>query len=129
MELLLEVEVHLTGAEKVQGKHREIVMLPFTGEARGPYFQGRVVGTGVDTQKIAPGSFSLSARYMLEGVDCDGRQCRIFVENNGPNLDDLTPMVVTDSPALQRWEDLPLKSVVTPTEECVWVRIYREEQA
>lgn len=129
MELLLEVEVHLTGAEKVQGKRREIVMLPFTGEARGPYFQGRVVGTGVDTQKIAPGNFSLSARYMLEGVDCDGRQCRIFVENNGPSLDDLTPMVVTDSPALQHWEDLPLKSVVTPTEECVWVRIYREEQA
>ncbi len=25
----------------------------------------------------------LSARYILEGVDGDGNECRVFVENNG----------------------------------------------
>ena len=126
MELLLEIEVHLTGSMNVKGKHREVVMLPFTGKASGPYFRGEVLGTGCDTQKIGPGSFSLSARYMLEGTDCAGENCRIFVENNGGSLDDLTPVVVTDSSALAHWEELPLKSVVTPTDECVWVRIYAQ---
>ncbi|MBE5778128.1 MAG: DUF3237 family protein [Clostridiales bacterium] len=126
MELLLEIEVHLTGAMNVKGKKQEVVMLPFTGKAGGPYFQGQVMGTGCDTQKITPDSFALSARYMLEGKDCEGKPCRIFVENNGHSLEQLTPMLVTDSQALAHWEEIPLKSVVTPTEECVWVRIYAE---
>lgn len=126
MELLLEIEVHLTGSMNVKGKNREVVMLPFTGKAGGPFFRGEVLGTGCDTQKIGPDSFALSARYMLEGEDVEGQKCRIFVENNGNSLEDLTPMVVTDSKALAHWEKMPLKSVVTPTEECVWVRIYAE---
>lgn len=100
-ELLMEIRVRCDGPVSVKGTEKQIVMIPFTGEASGPYFNGRVVGTGVDTQTIGKdGKAFLSARYMLEGDDAAGSSCRIFVENQGSWETGFTPKVVTDSPLL-----------------------------
>lgn len=83
-ELLMEIKVTCHEPVSVEGKNKKIVMIPFGGEASGEYFNGKVIGTGVDTQKIDPdGKIMLSARYMLEGTDAAGNACRIFVENQG----------------------------------------------
>ena len=96
-ELLMEIRVRCDGPVSVKGTEKQIVMIPFTGEASGPYFNGRVVGTGVDTQTIGKdGKAFLSARYMLEGDDAAGSSCRIFVENQGSWETGFTPKVVTD---------------------------------
>ena len=80
--LLLEIRVACGEALSVKGRQMSVVMIPFTGVSEGPYFFGKTLGTGVDTQKIGKdGSFLLSARYMLEGEDCEGNACRIFIEN------------------------------------------------
>ena len=69
-EMLMEIRVTCQEPVTVEGANRKIVMIPFTGEASGPYFTGSVIGTGVDTQKIEKDdSIMLSARYMLEGTD------------------------------------------------------------
>lgn len=127
LEELLTITVHCAEGPFVQGKHMAVAMVPFTGEASGPYFQGRITGTGTDTQRIGKdGSFRLSARYMLEGRDHTGKDCHIFIENNGSSMDHCTPSIVTDSDALSSWEEETLFSRVEGWEDGVKVHIYRK---
>jgi len=127
MELVLTVHVVLSkNIYGLKGKDVDICMLPFTGTAEGPYFNGVVLGEGVDTQTIFHnGRVLFSARYMLEGTDFKGNKCRIFIENNGESLERLTPTLVTDSEALQFLAESELFSVVTPNEVGVEVKVYK----
>ena len=100
-------------------------MIPFTGEAFGPYFNGKVVGPGVDTQTIINGKAKLSARYMLEGKDAEGNPCRIFIENQGDWETGFRPTVVTDSALLGDWEQSNLSATVEGAPGGVTVRIFR----
>jgi hypothetical protein len=130
MELILEIEVALTGAYDVKGHGMDICMLPFTAVARGTYFNGKILGEGVDTQKIEKdGSMTLSARYMMEGTDHTGAACRIFIENNGNNHSGellCWPKIVTDSAALKEWENAKLSGKIEGISGGVIVRIYKE---
>ncbi len=125
-ELLLEIRVTCYEPYSVSGANRKIVMIPFGGEASGEYFNGKVIGTGVDTQKIdGEEKVFLSARYMLEGTDAAGNACRIFVENQGGRDTGLTPTVVTDSPLLSGWETADLYSTAEGIPEGVLIRILK----
>ena len=127
-ELLMEIRVSCREPDVVEGTNRKIVMIPFTGEATGPYFTGSVIGTGVDTQKIEKdGSIMLSARYILEGTDSAGNACRVFVENQGNWTVGFTPTVVTDSPLLARWETARLYATADGIPEGVLIRIFSGE--
>ena len=97
---------------------------PFSGDASGPFFTGKIIGPAVDTQKIGKdGSFRLSARYMLEGVDSAGNACRVFIENQGNEAEGFCPWLVTDSPVLQQWEGKKLTATIGGTPQGVLVRI------
>ncbi len=125
--LLLVVDVCCDPPLAVRGNTGSAVMIPFSGAAGGPYFNGRIIGPGVDTQRISPdGTATLSARYMLEGEDAEGRTCRIFIENQGSSGTGFHPMIVTDSPLLAEWERIPLSATVTGIPSGVQVRIMRE---
>ncbi|MCH5192433.1 MAG: DUF3237 family protein [Oscillospiraceae bacterium] len=122
---LFDVYVDITDTIGVKGKLHNICMLSFTGEAKGRYFNGRVIGTGVDTQNISKdGRMLLSARYMLEGKDIDGNECRCFIENNGSFDGGFTPELVTDSPALSEFEGVGLKAEIETKENGVIVSIF-----
>lgn len=128
-ELLMEIRVSLQEPVSVEGASRKIVMIPFTGTASGPYFSGRMLGTGVDTQKMdKEGGFLLSARYMLEGTDAGGNACRVFVENQGNRENGFTPSVVTDSPLLSAWETASLYAEVNGIPGGVLVRICERKE-
>ena len=124
-ELLLEIHVTCREAVSVEGGSRKIVMVPFDGQAEGPLFTGRIIGTGVDTQTIENGGITLSARYMMEGKDAEGNPCRIFVENQGNGKSGFHPMIVTDSALLREWETAELSATVEGAPGGVTVRIYR----
>lgn len=125
-ELLMEIRVTCYEPCSVSGAGRKIVMIPFGGEAYGEYFNGKVIGTGVDTQKIdREGKVFLSARYMLEGTDAAGNACRIFVENQGNPDTGLTPAIVTDSPLLAGWETADLYSTAEGIPGGVMIRILK----
>ena len=124
-ELLLEIHVTCREAVSVEGGSRKIVMVPFDGQAEGPLFTGRIVGTGVDTQTIENGGITLSARYMMEGKDAEGNPCRIFVENQGNGKSGFHPMIVTDSALRREWETAELSATVEGAPGGVTVRIYR----
>ena len=122
--LLMEIHVQCSEPMTVKGQTMDIVMIPFTGTAEGPYFHGVMVGSGVDTQKITPdGKVMLSARYMLEGVDSAGNACRVFIENQGNEAEGFCPWLVTDSPVLQQWEGKKLTATIGGTPQGVLVRI------
>ena len=127
-DLFLEIHVLCDEPYRVSGKDMEIVMIPFTGTVDGDLFRGKTVGTGVDTQKIEKDdSIMLSARYMLEGTDCAGNACRVFVENQGNWTVGFTPNIVTDSPVLARWETARLYATADGIPEGVLIRIFSGE--
>ena len=122
---LFDVYVDITDTISIKGKLHDICMLSFTGEAKGRYFNGKVIGTGVDTQNISKdGHMILSARYMLEGKDIDGNDCRCFIENNGSFDDGFIPEIATDSPALSEFEGTELKAEIETKENGVIVSIF-----
>lgn len=128
--LLLTIDVICAEGISVRGSSTEVNMVPFTGQAFGESFRGRIIGTGVDTQKtdLQSGACSLSARYMLQGIDSEGAPCRIFIENSVRDEAGWHPMLVTDSRALADWESLPLTASVDGTDRGVVVRIYSDAE-
>ena len=126
MELLMEIAIRIKGSQFVAGHTKDICMIEFDGTATGPHFNGEVIGTGVDTQKIEKTKeMALSARYMLEGKDSAGNACRIFIENNGMDFDNCKPTVYTNSPLLADWETSDLTAKVIPQEGGVKIQVYR----
>lgn len=131
-EEILRVLVNLEDVMAVEGTVRDVIMISFSGEAQGPYFNGRILPHGVDTQKRKKGGKTkLSARYMLEGTDDTQTPCHIFIENNGVEEPDgvmrLHPEISTDSASLAWMEEEPLTGTVEGAGEGkVIIRIYRQ---
>ncbi|ADL53365.1 DUF3237 family protein [Clostridium cellulovorans] len=126
MELLLALNIKLFNPYEVDNTALKIVMIPFTGFSQGKYFNGEIIGTGVDTQKIYNnGNSHYSARYMLAGTDYTNTQCKIFIENNGTSLDSCIPTIVTDSIALSSWQNAALFSTIEPSKDGIIVKIYK----
>lgn len=106
---ILDIRIEANGpAVHMAGENAEVLMIPFKGVAMGDIFNGVVEPCGVDTQVVnAARVRHMSARYMLTGVDADGNDCHIYVENNGW-FDDANksmpfhtvPTFYTDSPRL-----------------------------
>jgi hypothetical protein len=109
-EEVLTVHIQIEESIKLNSDYGDsVIMIPFTGIVTGKYFEGKVLSGGIDTQII--GRFgdrhTLSARYMIEGKDYKGEDCKIFIENNG-NMDKKNknvlfrtyPKIITDSKAL-----------------------------
>ncbi|WP_172254976.1 DUF3237 family protein [Saccharibacillus deserti] len=75
-EEVFTVHVAINGSVEMRNAEgNSVVMISFTGHASGPYFEGRVLEGGVDTQIIGPSGtpHTLSARYMLRGTDRAGQ--------------------------------------------------------
>lgn len=131
MQEILRIDVILDRTETVQGAGGEAVMILFHGTFSGEAGTGVVLPGGVDTQIQRRGEArSLSARYMLEGQDKNGKPFRIFVENNGicTEGEAITthPVIYTDLKELQWLEQENLTGVVEGCgENSVQIRIYR----
>ena len=123
-ELIMTINVTTYEAQTLVGRYSRIVMIPFSAEATGKYFNGKTITNGVDTQITTKDGFSLSARYMLEGTDHIGNKCRLFIENNGTSLDDCKPKIHTDSEALAFLENAELAAKVECVENGVVVSIF-----
>lgn len=125
LEFLMSVEVHTQAGYGVSSEEGTINMIPFTGSSDGYYFKGEIVGTGCDTQKFGvEGCPAFSARYLLKGTDYRGKECSIFIENNGDSLDKCTPTIITDSLGLSKWQTANLRTIVTPVGYGVIVDCY-----
>ncbi len=100
----------------------------FDGEAKGALFNGKILPGGVDTQIIKEdGTGTLSARYMLEGVDLSGNECRVYIDNSGVLGSDSTkPLVYSDSKEFDVLKEKELKGKMVTDEEGFKIIIYME---
>lgn len=131
MKEVLTVEVKLTNEYEVKGHKGSAKMLLFGGSIDCESFKGVILPGGVDTQSQKAGeSVLLSARYIVEGMDCEGQPCRIFIENNGYIDSDgaikTTPRIYTDSEALAYLEQESLSGTVEASEAGILIHIYKE---
>lgn len=127
---ILTIDVNITGFEEVKGKNGEACMILFDGTAEGSGFKGVIGPSGVDTQKQVYGKERfLSARYILTGTDADGKECRIFIENNGSfdaNGDITThPLIYTNSKSLAWMETAEIYGKIEGKEGGVRIHLYK----
>lgn len=111
--LIMEVYVELEPEKVVDltGPGCKVKMLPFVGTVKGEIFNGVVAPGGVDTQVTnAVGVRNMSARYMLIGKDSAGKDCHIYVDNEGwftngeqPKPFTTVPTFLTDSETLAQY--------------------------
>jgi len=112
MREIFNLEITVTEEINLGGENIDVRMILFEGECHCPdVFVGRILNGGADTQITENGVTTLSARYMLEGVDCKGMACRIFIENNGKTVADgrllTTPRIITAGSESIKWlEDM-----------------------
>lgn len=129
---ILVIDVLLDEIFNVEGTVGKATMILFHGSCDCENFKGRILPGGVDTQKEAAGEPRfLSARYILEGKDCDGKECHIFIENNGetaPLSGDgvihTKPIIYTDSEALKWMETADIRGTVTGAPGGVTISLY-----
>ena len=128
---ILKIKIQITACEEVTGNFT-VKMISFTGSAEGAYFCGNILEGGVDTQILdRNGNGTVSARYMLEGTDCENNRCRIFIENNGKIENGIigrtAPEIVTDSPVLAPLLKKRIYGKLYTDDTGFYVGIYSEE--
>lgn len=126
--ILLEIEIKIDNITQIHSDSKSVSMVYFSGNAFSRFFSGKVMSGAADTQihyKDRP--TELSARYILEGVDCENNNCKIFIENNGAEKDGsiiTKPFIITDSDALKWLETTDLYGEVISKNGNVIIRIY-----
>ena len=135
MNKLLNINVHITGFSQVKSGKTTVNFIQFDGDCNEPFFIGKIIAGGVDTQKYEEGKEgTLSARYILKGKDKNGTDTQIFIENNGICHADgsitTTPWIVTDNQELQPLFEGKLSGKVvgvdTPEHDRVLIEIYKD---
>lgn len=125
------IHVALDACSAVKGAKEEVNFLRFHGTSDSAFFHGNILAGGVDCQiKTKGGPLKLSARYVMEGTDCAGRKCKVFIENNGCEASDgmrTLPKVITDSEILAGMTRGALCGEISGTGDgTVEIRIYEE---
>ncbi len=126
---IFTLHVTITNSESVEGMSGKVTMLSFHGFTDTAWFRGETVSDSVDTQIHRNGeNISLSARYILQGVDGDGQNCRVFIENNGwidkTGKMQTTPTVFTDSASLKWLEQAELYGEASHDDGHLTIHIY-----
>ena len=132
---ILTIDVLLDEIFNVEGTAGKATMILFHGSSDCDNFKGKILPGGVDTQKEPAGKPRiLSARYILEGKDLEGKDCHIFIENNGevePISDGgvirTKPIIYTDSEALKWMETADIRGTVTGAPGGVTISFFVED--
>ncbi len=116
---ILRIHIQLGETLSLDSPSCGIRMIPFTGTCDSKIFRGRVLPGGMDTQVFPSGDQgTLSARYMLEGVDAENRPCKMYIDNAAimeKDRETVTfPRIRTDSPALRWLEAADLRGAICP---------------
>lgn len=123
MEKLFDLNVYIDSSFCVENEENRICMINFHGDCASDFFTGKILPGGVDTQKFIPKEkMTLSARYILEGVDKNQIPTKIFIENNGifdnkENKIVTSPTIITDNKDLKWLETENLTGTVCGTNE------------
>ena len=125
MKELLRIYININKTHELKVGDKTIRMVLFDGYCDSELFKGKISDGGVDTQLIGD-STQMSARYMLEGTDCEGKPCKLFIENNAVSAGEeaeTKPVIYTDSDALKWLETAELRGRIIQGEKLM-ISIY-----
>ncbi len=121
---ILTIDVRITGSVTDKKGENGCRTVFFAGSSESEYFRGTILPGAEDVQKLADGHpVSYRADYTLEGVDCEGRQCRIHIVNRDV-CGEWKPEASTDSAALSFLNGADLTAVMESFEGGLTVRIF-----
>ena len=116
-QLLLTIDVKCLDGVTVEGHSQTVVLVPFTGKAKGDFFNGEIIGSAVDTQRYKKdGTNSLSARYMIEGFDFKGKKLSTLgmgtmrlpvFDGKSADIDEKEAAEIIDIAIKNVWQDWP----------------------
>lgn len=132
---IMEFDIVIDSAEinSLESPCGSVTFIPFTGSVTSDLFTGTVLPGAADVQvENAAGCRNMCAKYMFLGTDTDGRECRLFVENNGwfnkGNSDSVVsacPRFLSDSPKLSAYLSQPhFRSEVHGNDHGVTIKIF-----
>lgn len=122
---IMTINVNITGMQRVSTSEKTVTQVLFDGTAEGEYFNGTILPGGVDTQINVPEKGTLSARYMLEGKDNSGDNCKMYISNDSiQNCNITTPHILTDSENLRWLNEAELRGELTIVENGVQIEIF-----
>ena len=113
--MVVNVSINKEDRTEMITKDGKVVFIPFSGEVNSELFCGKIRPGGVDVQVTnAAGIRHMCVRYICEGKDYTGAECKIFVENNAffepeskPRPFHACPKFMTDSAALAEYLERP----------------------
>ncbi len=125
------VNVDLDECSVIKGMKEQVNFLRFHGTSESDFFCGNILTGGVDCQRQKENEpLQLSARYVMEGTDCTGSKCKVFIENNGCRTSDgmrTLPIIITDSEILSGLTRGTLYGEISGKgDRSVEIRIYEE---
>lgn len=121
--LWMTIDVYIDYELSVGTDQKRATLIGFSGQAYGDYFRGVVMPCAVDAQMTENNRTRLSAKYILEGVDCEGKQCKIYICNEGV-MEAMQAQIITDSQALSPFNDKVFVSNIEASEKGVIVKLY-----
>lgn len=128
---IFRLHIHVTEENRFDTETNTINMVLFDGTCEGNYFNGKILNGGVDTQIYEKdGAGTLSARYMLSGMDKEGVPCHLFIVNNGivgKEETHTTPRVYTDSKSLKWLETEELAGKIIMENDELIISIFKNE--
>lgn len=123
-EELLTIRVIITHSDSLEQTDYRESKIYFTGYCDTDLFHGTILPGGCDTRKYyKDGTESVCADYTLEGIDADGKRCRIHIINQGVN-GEWKPAIDTDSQALAWLNKADATAVLEYSKEGPVVRIF-----
>ena len=111
---IMTINVNITGMQRVSTSEKTVTQV-----------NGTILPGGVDTQINVPEKGTLSARYMLEGKDNSGDNCKMYISNDAiQNCNITTPHILTDSENLRWLNEAELRGELTIVENGVQIEIF-----
>lgn len=106
--MIFHIKIDRSRISEMKSASGSVKMIPFGGFTESDMFTGTIMPGACDVQVTnAAGTRHMCAKYMFRGTDYEGRECSLYVENNGwfpqkrtDGIFDACPQFMTDSPAL-----------------------------
>ena len=125
MREILRIHININKIHELKAGDKTLRMVLFDGYCDSDLFKGNIMDGGCDMQLIGDHT-QMSARYMLEGTDCEGKPCKLFIENNNAGdgeAAETKPVIYTDSDALKWLETAELSGRIIQGEKLM-IKIY-----
>jgi hypothetical protein len=132
MREIFDISVYIGDIDETITKAKTVKMIPFTGKCKSQYFVGEIMPGAMDVQIVEKdGKGTVSARYVIKGIDSSLIPCKVYIENTGIIEQNgemrTTPKIVTDSEDLEWLQTAELHCGFAMEDDVFHVKIYSED--